>query len=100
MFDGHGERGDMVSKIVRNQLPSLLLGQMNNRSVTRDSKTICEAAFLTMDKRILKLKNIHDCSSSGSAAVVAVKHVSLYRFILCDVLLLNAIYIYNSVFRS
>ncbi|KAL1210278.1 putative protein phosphatase 2C 61 [Cardamine amara subsp. amara] len=74
VFDGHGERGDLVSKIVRNQLPSLLLSQMNNRSVTRDSKTICETAFLTMDKRILKLKRMHDFSSSGTAAVVAVKH--------------------------
>ena len=76
MFDGHGERGELVSKIVRNQLPSLLLGHMNNHSVTRDWKLICETTCLAMDKRILKLKNTVDCSSSGTAAVFAVKHVS------------------------
>ncbi|KAF3596875.1 hypothetical protein DY000_02027782 [Brassica cretica] len=74
VFDGHGEKGELVSKIVRNQLPSLLLGHMNNHSVTRDWKLICETTCLAMDKRILKLKNTIDCSSSGTAAVFAVKH--------------------------
>uniref|UniRef100_A0A1J3GX80 PPM-type phosphatase domain-containing protein n=1 Tax=Noccaea caerulescens TaxID=107243 RepID=A0A1J3GX80_NOCCA len=75
VFDGHGDQkyGQLVSRIVRNQLPSLLLGHMNNHSVTRDSKLICETAFLAMDKRILKFKKTLDCSSSGTAAVVAVK---------------------------
>ncbi|KAL0791415.1 hypothetical protein Bca101_007661 [Brassica carinata] len=74
VFDGHGEKGELVSKIVRNQLPSLLLGHMNNHSVTRDWKLIFETTFLLMDKRILKLKNTLDCSSSGTTAVLAVTH--------------------------
>ena len=79
MFDGHGEKGELVSKIVRNQLPSLLLGHMNNHSGTRDWKLICETTFLLMDKRILKLKNTLDCSSSGTTAVLAVTHVSFLK---------------------
>ncbi|KFK29906.1 hypothetical protein AALP_AA7G193700 [Arabis alpina] len=74
VFDGHGPGGELVSKIVRNQLPSILLGHMNNHSVTRDWKLICENAFLAMDKRILQLKKTLDCSASGTAAVLAVKH--------------------------
>lgn len=65
-----------MSKNVRNQLPSILLGHMNNHSVTRDWKLICETSCLEMDKRILKVKKIHDCSASGTTAVLAVKHVS------------------------
>lgn len=79
MFDGHGEKGELVSKIVRNQLPSLLSGHMNNHSVTRDWKLIFETTFLLMDKRILKLKNTLDCSSSGTTAVLAVTHVSFLK---------------------
>ncbi|AEE86151.1 putative protein [Arabidopsis thaliana] len=74
VFDGHGPRGAFVSKNVRNQLPSILLGHMNNHSVTRDWKLICETSCLEMDKRILKVKKIHDCSASGTTAVLAVKH--------------------------
>ncbi|CAN8327112.1 unnamed protein product [Cochlearia groenlandica] len=74
VFDGHGENGEFVSKTIRNQLPSLLLGHMNNHDVSRDWKLICETALLAIDKRILKLKHAPDCYSSGSAAVFAVKH--------------------------
>ncbi|KAJ9701926.1 hypothetical protein PVL29_003929 [Vitis rotundifolia] len=98
VFDGHGKNGHIVSKIVRNHLPSLLLNQKKallkvntamkgddllTRKERRDgmvmpNKTFrkwqeaCVGAFKVMDKEI-KLQEDLDCSCSGTTAVVIVK---------------------------
>ncbi|XP_030530645.1 probable protein phosphatase 2C 72 [Rhodamnia argentea] len=91
VFDGHGKNGHLVSKLVRNHLPLLVLNQRNslaNAKVTavhddcdqgsmpsknfqawRDS---CISAFKVMDKEI-KLQEGLDCSTSGSTAVVVIR---------------------------
>ncbi|KAK4388767.1 putative protein phosphatase 2C 72 [Sesamum angolense] len=96
VFDGHGKNGHIVSKIVRNRLPSLLLSQRNGIAKISPSavstkqserpesdqsgpsknflkwKEACVRAFKVMDKEI-KLLDSLDCSCSGSTAVVVVK---------------------------
>ncbi|KAL0323776.1 UNVERIFIED_CONTAM: putative protein phosphatase 2C 72 [Sesamum calycinum] len=96
VFDGHGKNGHIVSKIVRNRLPSLLLSQRNGIAKISPSavstkqserlesdqsgpsknflkwKEACVSAFKVMDKEI-KLLDSLDCSCSGSTAVVVVK---------------------------
>lgn len=99
VFDGHGKNGHIVSKIVRNSLPTLLLGQKNalekmkrvadgnNEEVEDVSlpsknfytwKEACVNAFKVMDKEI-KLQENLDCSCSGTTAVVVLKQVSLRK---------------------
>ncbi|XP_010546507.1 PREDICTED: probable protein phosphatase 2C 61 [Tarenaya hassleriana] len=71
VFDGHGDNGHCVSKIARNQLPAVLLGNMNTWP-TRQWKRICHDTFSAVDKKILNLKKTLDCSCSGTTAVLAV----------------------------
>ncbi|KAK9273949.1 hypothetical protein L1049_018761 [Liquidambar formosana] len=97
VFDGHGKNGHVVSKMVRNHLPSLLLSQKNalekistevNEDNFQNSKQIidgalvpnknfhrwqeaCLGAFKVMDKEI-KLKENLDSSCSGTTAVVVI----------------------------
>ena len=70
VFDGHGEYGHVVSRVVRNQLPSLLLDQ--KRSLAWQEAFV--NAFKAMDKEI-KVHVTVDCSLSGTTAVVVVKQV-------------------------
>ncbi|CAK7353052.1 unnamed protein product [Dovyalis caffra] len=95
VFDGHGKNGQIVSKIVRNRLPSLLLNQKNALAkikIVRDHnnekadgglvslpsesyhkwKEACIGAFKVMDKEI-KLQESLDCSCSGTTAVIVIK---------------------------
>ncbi|RVX17635.1 hypothetical protein VitviT2T_004399 [Vitis vinifera] len=98
VFDGHGKNGHIVSKIVRNHLPSLLLNQKNAllkantamkgedlhtqkerrdgmvmpNKIFRKWQEACVGAFKVMDKEI-KLQEDLDCSCSGTTAVVIVK---------------------------
>ena len=100
VFDGHGKNGHIVSKIVRNHLPSLLLNQKNAllkantamkgedlhtqkerrdgmvmpNKIFRKWQEACVGAFKVMDKEI-KLQEDLDCSCSGTTAVVIVKQV-------------------------
>ncbi|TYJ29883.1 hypothetical protein E1A91_A06G097000v1 [Gossypium mustelinum] len=76
VFDGHGKNGHIVSNMVRNRLPSLLVSQKygvakleptpesnNGRRPSKD---------LVMNKEI-KLQHNLDCSTSGTTAVVVVR---------------------------
>ncbi|TXG61937.1 hypothetical protein EZV62_013300 [Acer yangbiense] len=90
VFDGHGKNGHIVSKIVRNRLPSLVLSQKNTITKIKSDKKFknrdgeepsnefykwqeaCVSAFKVMDKEV-KLQENLDCSSSGTTAVVVIK---------------------------
>lgn len=97
VFDGHGKNGHIVSKLVRNRLPSLLLNQKNtlpkinntagyatsflNQRVNVEMvsnksfhiwKEACISAFKVMDKEIKLLESL-DSSCSGTTAVVVIK---------------------------
>lgn len=98
VFDGHGKNGHLVSNMVRNRLPSLLLNQKNALEKIRtpaddksfqhqvaktDIKSIpnkdflnwqeaCIGAFKVLDKEIMLQENL-DCSTSGTTAVVVVR---------------------------
>ncbi|KAG6624487.1 hypothetical protein I3843_16G032400 [Carya illinoinensis] len=74
VFDGHGKNGQVVSEIVCNQLPSLLLSQKNALSKVNFYmwKEACISAFKLMDK-VIELQEILDCSCSGTTAVVAIR---------------------------
>jgi len=94
VFDGHGEYGHKVSKIVRERLPALLLAQMNAvtdvgirlyESVSENQETTyhddnlvwlkaCLNAFEKMDE-VIKLTRKLDSSFSGTTAVVVLKQV-------------------------
>ncbi|KAK4745546.1 hypothetical protein SAY87_011858 [Trapa incisa] len=96
VFDGHGKKGHLVSSIVRNRLPSLILSQI--RTALADAKQpspphyqepeetgsgkmaetsqawseVCASAFNVMDKEI-KLQDDIDHSASGTTAVVVIR---------------------------
>ncbi|KAM7507554.1 hypothetical protein LguiA_018007 [Lonicera macranthoides] len=88
VFDGHGKNGEIVSKLVRNRLPSLILNQKNEfakfyasdrlkgeMSPTKQVLKWKEAfisAFKVMDKEIKLLEKL-DTSCCGTTAVVAIK---------------------------
>lgn len=100
VFDGHGRNGHIVSRLVRDYLPSLLLSQRNALLVADEAyyftdgndmssidsddcpvsspemfdewKEACISAFRAMDKE-LKLHPDLDCSYSGSTAVTIIK---------------------------
>ncbi|KHG13132.1 hypothetical protein F383_17183 [Gossypium arboreum] len=88
VFDGHGKNGHIVSNMVRNRLPSLLVSQKygvakleptpesnNGRRPSKDLvkwKQACISAFKVMNKEI-KLQHNLDCSTSGTTAVVVVR---------------------------
>ncbi|KAG6671938.1 hypothetical protein I3842_16G029600 [Carya illinoinensis] len=70
VFDGHGKNGQVVSELVCNQLPSLLLSLKNALSKVNFYmwKGACISVFELMDKDI-ELQEILDCSFSGTTAV-------------------------------
>lgn len=68
VFDGHGSNGHIVSRVARNQLPSLLLNQ--RKFMEWDQAFV--SAFKALDKEIKLLETV-DCSFSGSTAVVVVR---------------------------
>ncbi|ESQ32135.1 hypothetical protein EUTSA_v10004521mg [Eutrema salsugineum] len=82
VFDGHGKNGHMVSKMLRNRLPSLLLTlkkELNQEShvceeeeeeETHKWEKACFTAFRLIDKELLL--QVFDCSFSGSTSVVAI----------------------------
>lgn len=100
VFDGHGRNGHLVSRLVRDYLPSLLLSKRNALLVPDDAcnftdgndmssidgddstypspemfdewKEACVSAFRAMDKE-LKLHSDLDCSYSGTTAVTIIK---------------------------
>lgn len=97
VFDGHGKNGHIVSRIVRNRLPSLVLGQKNALSSMKltnnqnlqnhvnrvDCEEVpsnnfykwqeaCVSAFKVMDKEV-KLQESLDSSFSGTTAVVVIR---------------------------
>ncbi|XP_059658911.1 probable protein phosphatase 2C 72 [Cornus florida] len=88
VFDGHGMNGHIVSKLVRNRLPSLLRNQKNALSRLNNNERVegetapkknfckwkeaCINAFRVMDKEIKLLENL-DCSCSGTTAVVVIR---------------------------
>ncbi|KAJ0971383.1 hypothetical protein J5N97_019342 [Dioscorea zingiberensis] len=99
VFDGHGRNGHMVSRLVRDYLPSILLNQYNalmladvgeltdsdDRSSVDDEdrsspstdlfdewKEACISGFKAMDRE-LKVHPDMDCSYSGTTAVTIIK---------------------------
>ncbi|KAK9742029.1 hypothetical protein RND81_03G144100 [Saponaria officinalis] len=68
VFDGHGLNGHVVSKFVRNQLPTSLL---HPRKFMQWQDTFV-TSFKAMDKEVKLLDNV-DLTFSGSTAVVVVK---------------------------
>ncbi|KAK4353338.1 hypothetical protein RND71_028856 [Anisodus tanguticus] len=84
VFDGHGENGHRVSKLVMNKLPYLLLKLIlflpkitSPKQNVADKnfnkwKEACLSSFKVMDKDIKSLEKL-DCSCSGTTAVVAIK---------------------------
>lgn len=99
VFDGHGKTGHIVSRIVRDRLPSLVLDQKNalaKNTVTNNQnlqnridrvddevapsnefykwQEACVSAFKVMDKEV-KLQENLDCSCSGTTAVVIIRQV-------------------------
>lgn len=87
VFDGHGKNGHVVSKLVRNRLPSLILNQKNSltrvKTVYDDNELVsykefnkwqeaCVSAFKVMDKEIKLLESL-DCSCSGTTSVVVIR---------------------------
>ncbi|XP_059318621.1 probable protein phosphatase 2C 72 [Lycium ferocissimum] len=79
VFDGHGENGHIVSKLVMNKLPSLLLKQIASlpriTSLGKNFNKWKEAflsSFKLMDKDIRSIEKL-DCSCSGTTAVVAIR---------------------------
>ncbi|URE15795.1 protein phosphatase 2C 12 [Musa troglodytarum] len=93
VFDGHGTSGHTVSRVVRDYLPALLLGERNalllaqeddefadgndtsstdGEEVLDEWKEACTNAFGTMDEE-LKVRPNLDCSFSGTTAVSIIK---------------------------
>ncbi|KAF9615718.1 hypothetical protein IFM89_026133 [Coptis chinensis] len=84
VFDGHGMNGHIVSKLVRNRLPGLILRQQKafadeDYEETSSGEPVsssewrraCVSAFKVMDKEIKREKNL-DCSWSGTTAVTII----------------------------
>ncbi|KAI3690665.1 hypothetical protein L2E82_48853 [Cichorium intybus] len=87
VFDGHGRNGQIVSKFVRNKLPSLIINERNStiakgKTVNGDDeieskdfqiwRDACFSAFKFMDKEIKLIEHV-DCSCSGTTAVIVIK---------------------------
>lgn len=110
VFDGHGKNGHLVSEMVRNRLPLLLLGLKNSnkklsgevndidpqnsfeRMVSESEPThnfhkwkqALITAFKVMDKEIqFQLQEYLDCSCSGATAVVALRQVGAFFRVSC-----------------
>ena len=83
VFDGHGKNGHVVSEMVRNRLPALLLREietadkseaMINAEDCEKWKEAIESSFNNMDRDI-KVQERLDFSCSGTTAVVAIRLV-------------------------
>ncbi|XWS26387.1 hypothetical protein CRYUN_Cryun26dG0027900 [Craigia yunnanensis] len=72
VFDGHGKNGHLVSNIVRNRLPSLLLSHKNALAKLKTTADDNNFQDQVMDKEI-KLQENLDCSTSGTTAVIVVR---------------------------
>ncbi|AES59285.1 putative protein-serine/threonine phosphatase [Medicago truncatula] len=90
VYDGHGKNGHIVSKIVNNTLPSLILSQKNALEEIHTTKNGVDnkqnkfsnnylrwkeailGAFNVMDEEVKKQENL-DCSCSGTTAVVVIR---------------------------
>ncbi|XP_026449217.1 probable protein phosphatase 2C 72 isoform X1 [Papaver somniferum] len=76
VFDGHGRNGQVVSKLVRELLPSLLLDQKNSSTngedYVEDWSKACIGAYQVMDDELRSRENL-DCSCSGSTSVTIIK---------------------------
>ncbi|MCL7051501.1 hypothetical protein MKW94_020880 [Papaver nudicaule] len=77
VFDGHGENGHKVSRMVIDRLPKLLLEQEGYRELVstylpNEWRRECVSAFKVMDRE-LKLQKDFDCSCSGTTAVTILK---------------------------
>ncbi|KVH26400.1 Protein phosphatase 2C [Cynara cardunculus var. scolymus] len=88
VFDGHGRNGQIVSKFVRNMLPSLIVNQRNSTIIKGKTviehddefdfkdfhiwKDACFSAFKVMDKEIKLMEHI-DFSYSGITVVIVIK---------------------------
>lgn len=87
MFDGHGKNGHMVSRMVRNRLPSLmstLKNELNQESHVSEEEahkweTACFSAFRLIDRELLL--QVFECSFSGSTAVVAITQVDFFLYL-------------------
>jgi hypothetical protein len=99
VFDGHGRCGQLVSKLVRDYLPFLILSHRNallpdddedpafsdaaslsSSSSTDDASSLleewrgaCAGAFEAMDRELKVQAPAVDCSFSGTTAVCAIK---------------------------
>ncbi|KAK2398759.1 hypothetical protein P8452_06121 [Trifolium repens] len=90
VYDGHGRNGHIVSKIVNNSLPSLILSQKNaieeidtTKNGVDNKQNQFSKKFLNMKEAILgafkvmdeevKLQENLDCSCSGTTAVVVIR---------------------------
>ncbi|KAL5728896.1 hypothetical protein ACHQM5_001923 [Ranunculus cassubicifolius] len=78
VYDGHGKYGHIVSKLVKNRLPALILSQQDSFArneygslSTSDCTNACVNAFELMDKEIHPRTNL-DCSWSGTTAVTII----------------------------
>jgi len=98
VYDGHGKNGHIVSKIVNNTLPSLILSQKNaleeinttkngvNNKQNKFSnnylrwKEAILGAFNVMDEEVKQQENL-DCSCSGTTAVVVIRQVNKLWYI-------------------
>lgn len=97
VFDGHGRNGRIISKLVRDRLPQLILNQRNafkspetagscdyedDKRSFKDGLVVsekmlyewneaCNSAFKAMDKELKLLENL-DCTCSGTTAVTII----------------------------
>lgn len=100
VFDGHGRNGRIISKLVRDRLPLLILNQRNafkspetagscdyedDKRSFKDGLVVsekklyewneaCNSAFKAMDKELKLLENL-DCTCSGTTAVTIIHQV-------------------------
>ncbi|KAI3979508.1 hypothetical protein MKX01_001700 [Papaver californicum] len=79
VFDGHGTNGQLVSKLVRECLPSLLLDQKNliSSSTNGDDyvenwSKACIVAYQAMEDELKSRENL-ECSCSGTTSVTVIK---------------------------
>ncbi|XP_074580852.1 putative protein phosphatase 2C 12 [Curcuma longa] len=86
VFDGHGRNGHIISKLVRDQLPPLILGERNSLRQAEEGRQspvssaeildewneTCGGAFRAMDQELM-LKPDLDCTYSGTTSVSIIK---------------------------
>ncbi|KAI3956968.1 hypothetical protein MKX01_001002 [Papaver californicum] len=84
VFDGHGMNGQVVSKLVRECLPSLLLdtrksisSSTNGNDYVEEWSKACIGAYQMMDDGLKSRRENLDCSCSGTTSVTIIKQVCL-----------------------